>query len=47
MERQLCYVAKPDDAGRTVKEILRHELALSARQISRAKFLDGGIPLNG
>lgn len=47
MERQLCYVAEPGDAGRTVKEILRHELALSARQISRAKFLDGGITVNG
>ncbi len=47
MERKLQYTATNVDSGRTVKDILRYHFRLSARQISRAKFLDGGILVNG
>ena len=47
MERKLQYIAEDADAGRTVKDVLQHHFRLSARQISRAKFMDGGIRLNG
>ncbi len=46
MERKLQYVATSADSGRTVKDILRHHFKLSVRQISRAKFLKGGILVN-
>ena len=46
MERKLEYIAASTDAGRTVKDILRHHFVLSARQISRAKFMDRGITVN-
>lgn len=47
MERKLEYTATSADSGRSVKDILRQDFQLSARQISRAKFLDGGITVNG
>lgn len=47
MERKLQYIAENEDTGTTVKDILRQHFQLSARQISRAKFLDGGILVNG
>ena len=47
MERKLYYTAAESDAGRTVKDILRQEFVLSARQISRAKFMENGITANG
>jgi len=47
MERKLQYIAADTDMGRTVKDVLQHHFHLSARQISRAKFMDGGILVNG
>lgn len=47
MERKLYYTATESDSGRTVKDILRQEFVLSARQISRAKFMENGITVNG
>lgn len=47
MERKLQYIAGDTDAGRTVKDVLQHHFRLSARQISRAKFMDEGILVNG
>lgn len=47
MERKLQYIATDSDDGRTVKDVLRQHFQLSARQISRAKFLPGGILVNG
>ena len=47
MERNLEYTADSADNGRTVKDILRHHFVLSARLISRAKFMENGIVVNG
>lgn len=47
MEKILNYTATESDNGRTVKDILRQYFQLSARQISRAKFLENGITVNG
>ena len=47
MERNLEYTATITDSGRTVKDILRMDFQLSARQISRAKFMENGIVVNG
>ena len=47
MERNLEYTATLTDIGRTVKDILRMDFQLSARQISRAKFMENGITVNG
>lgn len=47
MERKLYYTAAVFDNGRTVKDILRQHFTLSARQISRAKFMENGITVNG
>lgn len=46
MERKLQYISVDADTGRTVKDVLQHHFGLSARQISRAKFMDGGIVVN-
>ena len=47
MERKIKYITADEENGHTVKDILRHHFRLSARQISRAKFLAGGILVNG
>ncbi|MBQ8814550.1 MAG: RluA family pseudouridine synthase [Lachnospiraceae bacterium] len=47
MERKLEYTATTLDTGRVVKDILRQDFQLSARQISRAKFMENGITVNG
>jgi len=47
MEKKLTYVAKEKDEGRLLDQILRKELGLTAAEISRAKFRENGICVNG
>ena len=47
MSRILDYTAKDEDAGRTVRDVLTEELHLVAHDISRAKYRDDGIMLDG
>ena len=41
------YIITEKDSGKTVKEILKNELCLSAAHIKHLKFIENGITLNG
>lgn len=43
MNKTLSYVAKPEDAGKTIEWILRERLHLTKRQIRRVKYAPLGI----
>jgi 23S rRNA pseudouridine1911/1915/1917 synthase len=43
VEKKLSYQVEKDREDRTVKQILQQDMGLTARQISRAKFLPDGI----
>lgn len=45
--RKLTFAAGPEDAGRTVKNILGTEFCMAPSLISRVKLRDGGICING
>lgn len=45
--RTLEYTAKEEDGGRTVRDVLINEFHLVNHDISRAKYRDGGITLDG
>ncbi len=45
--RSLGWTAGPEDDGRTVEELLRRRLLLSAGAVRRAKRLPGGLCLDG
>lgn len=47
MEKRLTYLAKEKDEGRLLDNILRKELGMTAHEISRAKFREDGICVNG
>ena len=46
-ERKLRIIAGNEEAGMTVKELLLRKLHMTARQISRLKFLENGIRVDG
>lgn len=47
MKRVIRYVVKQEDEGMLVKEILHRHFALSVRQVSRMKFKEDGIMVDG
>lgn len=47
MEKRIAYIAQEKDEGRRLDNLLRKELGLTAREISRAKFRVEGICVNG
>ena len=47
MNRIIGFTVEPDDAGRKLEVLLRERLGLTRAQISRAKFTEGGITVNG
>lgn len=47
MEKKLTYTVGEEDGGSRLEQILRSRMKLSRREISRAKFLDHGICVDG
>ncbi len=47
MSRRLEYKVRPQDSGMCIREFLRVKLAFSGHQISRLKFQEDGIRING
>ena len=47
MSRRLTFEISPDTAGKTIRSFLREELAFSGHQISRLKFQEDGIRVDG
>ena len=47
MSRRLTFEIPPDTAGKTIRTFLREELAFSGHQISRLKFQEDGIRVDG
>ena len=47
MNRRLEYTVTQKNAGKSVREFLREQLAFSEHQISRLKFQKDGIRING
>ena len=47
MNRRLTYRITPETAGKTIRTFLREELAFSGHQISRLKFQEDGIRVDG
>ncbi len=47
MEKTITYTVLPEEDGFTIKQLLKEKFPLSTRQISRAKFRDNGITVNG
>ena len=47
MSRRLTFEILPDTAGKTIRSFLREELAFSGHQISRLKFQEDGIRVDG
>ena len=45
--REILYRVAPGEGGRTVRDIMKHELGLVNHDISRAKYRKDGIRLNG
>lgn len=46
MEKRVSCVAGGEDEGKTLEQVLRTRLHLSRKEISRAKFREGGICVN-
>ena len=47
MSRRLEYKVRPEDSGMCIREFLRLKLAFSGHQISRLKYQEDGIRING
>ena len=47
MEKKITYIAQEKDAGRCLENILKKDMGLTAKEISRAKFREHGICVNG
>ena len=47
MNRRLTFKISPETAGKTIRAFLREELAFSGHQISRLKFQEDGIRIDG
>ena len=47
MKRRLEFTVTPETAGKTVRRFLQEELSFSGHQISRLKFQEEGIRVDG
>ena len=47
MEKWVTYIVTTEEEGKSLQNVLRAGLHLSAKEISRAKFREGGICVNG
>ena len=47
MEKKVCCLVQPEEEGMILKKFLKQRLGLSEKEISRAKFREMGICVNG